>query len=61
MDGIKYSTILKLSDRPGSPCINCLVKVTCQRSFVDGSACMPFAEYVHKLIGLTKMNKGKRL
>ena len=35
-----------LSKRDGSPCPECLVKSACNRSFVDGSACREFAEFV---------------
>lgn len=43
----KLSEAMKmLSKREGSPCPKCLVKSACRRSFIDGSACRDFAEFV---------------
>ena len=36
----------ELSLRPSSPCPDCIVDVRCQRSFIDGSACEKFANFV---------------
>lgn len=43
----KFSKAMKeLSKREGSPCPDCVVTVTCRRSFIDQSACQEFAEFV---------------
>lgn len=48
-----------LSKKEGSPCHECLVKSACKRSFVDGSACYEFAEFVQKEMVKAGMLKDK--
>lgn len=38
--------IKKISNADGSPCPICIVVATCRKSFVDGSACRQFAEFI---------------
>ena len=43
----KFSKVMnELSKREGSPCPECVVVVQCRKSFIDGSACQRFAEFV---------------
>ena len=42
--------IKELGNRKGSPCIECLVKATCARSFVDKSVCDKFAMFIQMLM-----------
>ena len=39
-----------LSNRPGSPCIDCLVDSACRKSFVDRSACDKFAIFIQTIM-----------
>ena len=54
----KLSKALKeLSKREGSPCPDCVVDVRCRRSFIDGSACREFAEFVQNEMAKAGMLK----
>ena len=45
-----FVEIKDLSNKKGSPCIKCLVKSTCRKSFIDKSACEKYAEFIQNIM-----------
>lgn len=39
-----------LSKTKGSPCIKCLVNVSCTKSFLDRNACENFAKFIRNIL-----------
>lgn len=35
-----------VSEYKGSPCIKCLVKMTCQKSLLNNSACQDYVDFI---------------
>ena len=53
-------SLKELAKKEGSPCIKCLVKASCRKSFVDQSACKPFAVFIQQIMmnaGILNENK----
>lgn len=38
------------SEMPGSPCHNCIIKMTCLKSFVNKTACDPYKRFMTDLL-----------
>ncbi len=47
-------SIRRLSSHPNSPCLECLVKMTCTRSMKDKSVCDDYKQYILKLVEIEK-------
>lgn len=58
MDKYYYKTNKKLIDsislREGSPCLDCLVRVTCTRSILSKSACLDYVKFLQELVERAK-------
>ena len=39
-----------LSEKEGSPCLECLVKSACTKSFINQSACEKFVIFLHNIM-----------
>lgn len=42
--------ISKISNLDGSPCYDCLIKMTCTKSFILKTACDPYKDFVKKIV-----------
>jgi len=40
----------KLCDTPGSPCLECLITMTCTKSINKQTACEPYTQFIIKLV-----------
>jgi len=49
----------ELCHREGSPCLNCLVDSACTKSFIGGSACYEFAEFIQNEMAKAGMLKNE--
>lgn len=45
-------TDLPLSELQDSPCLECLIKTTCSKSYLLGTACDKYKEFVKSLVHL---------
>lgn len=50
----KDKALYKLSSHPDSPCLNCLVQITCTKSILEKSACDDYKQYILKLVEIEK-------
>jgi hypothetical protein len=45
---------ISILDDEGNPCNTCLIRSTCKRSFINGSACDEFWDYTYKRLRIVR-------
>lgn len=43
-------SFIKYDRRKESPCLSCIIRSTCSKSFVLGTACKPYGDFIINLI-----------